>query len=73
MGDIEIWNALYRGFNTMTERCHAIDVMRKYGCMLVTEEWVENHWGWIVWELADTVYLWPGREEGRWMFEAVVE
>ncbi len=77
MGDIENWNAPYWAFGTddgkMQDANYAIEVMRKDGCTLVTEEWVQNHWGWIVWKLANTVCLWPEREGSRWSFEEVLK
>ena len=77
MGDIENWNAQYWAFSTddgkMRDANYATEFMRKDGCTIVTEEWVKNHWGWIVWKLANTVCLWPEREGGRWTFEEALK
>jgi hypothetical protein len=77
VGDIENWNAQYWAFSTddgkMQDANYATEVMRKDGCTLVTAEWVKNHWGWIVWKLANTVCLWPEREGSRWTFEEVLK
>ena len=77
MGDIENWNAQYWAFSTddsnMKDATYAAEVMRKDGCTLVTEGWVKNHWGWIVWKLANTVCVWPELEGGRWTFEEVLK
>lgn len=76
VGDIEIWNAQYWAFSAnegrMQDATYATEAMRKAGCTLATEEWVKNHWGWIVWKLANTVCLWPELEGGRWTFEEVL-
>ena len=77
MGDIENWNAPYWAFSTddgkMQDANYATEVMRRDGCTLATEDWVKNHWGWIVWKLANTVCLWPEREGSRWAFEEVLK
>jgi len=77
VGDIENWNAQYWAFSAddgkMQDANYATEVMRKDGCTLVTEEWLKNHWGWIVWKLANTVCLWPEREGGRWTFGEVLK
>ena len=77
MGGIENWNAQYwassTGDSNMKDATFAAEVMHKDGCTLVTEGWVKNHWGWIMWKLANTVCVWPEREGGWWTFEEVLK
>ncbi|EIM83586.1 uncharacterized protein STEHIDRAFT_62664, partial [Stereum hirsutum FP-91666 SS1] len=46
------------------------------GCSLATKEWVDNHWGLILWKLAGMVCLDPGRERDmdarRWSWDEVM-
>lgn len=46
----------------------AIKKLRKAGCTLVTEDWVKNHWGLILWKQAAMLCLDP-TEARRWSWE----
>lgn len=54
----------------------ALVELQSLGCSLVTKEWVDNHWGLILWKLAGMVCLDPGRERDmdarRWSWDEVM-
>lgn len=47
--------------------------MKKAKCTLVDKAWVENHWGLIIWKLANTVCAWPSTQGERWSFQEVLK
>lgn len=55
----------------------ALDELRSLGCTLATKEWVENHWGMILWKLAGMVCLDPESEDDpdrkRWCWRELMK
>ncbi|KIY73494.1 hypothetical protein CYLTODRAFT_416868 [Cylindrobasidium torrendii FP15055 ss-10] len=53
----------------------AYEQLQADGCTLATKEWVENHWGLILWKLAGMAHIEPEREwyddKKRWGWEEV--
>ncbi|KAI0033970.1 hypothetical protein K488DRAFT_46526, partial [Vararia minispora EC-137] len=53
----------------------AYDALRELGCTLATQEWVDNHWGLILWKLAGMVAFAPDQEmeeDKRWSWGEVM-
>lgn len=55
----------------------ALSELHRQGCNLATKEWVENHWGLILWKLAGLVMLDPEKEVAnnsnkRWCWDEVM-
>ncbi|KAG6817928.1 hypothetical protein H0H87_012396 [Tephrocybe sp. NHM501043] len=53
----------------------AFNSLLEYGCSCATQEWVDNHWGLILWKLAGMVGLDPQREgtaNKRWCWAEVM-
>lgn len=50
----------------------ALRHLREKGCKLVTKEWVDNHWGFILWKLASLVCACPSLFEEKWNYDEVI-
>ena len=79
-------NAIYYAFNP-TVASHgseppptlgseaALNKLHESGCMLASQEWVNNHWRLILWKLAGMACLDPQRElttDKRWSWDEVI-
>ncbi|KAG9028496.1 hypothetical protein FRB95_006397 [Tulasnella sp. JGI-2019a] len=50
----------------------ALTSLREKGCNLATPEWVDNHWGMILWKLASLICAYPNLLKDKWTYHEVV-
>ncbi|KAG8870131.1 hypothetical protein FRC20_000369 [Serendipita sp. 405] len=76
VGDIETWNAIYWAFEEEGRQLGvdaAFTEMQRLGCTLLERAWLENHWSFVIWKLANTVAIWPSTQAERWSFREVLD
>jgi breast cancer 2 susceptibility protein len=52
---------------------NAFNVLRRDGCSLVTQKWVDNHYPLILWKLAGLIQAQPTLFDVRWNWGEVIE
>ncbi|KZO89991.1 hypothetical protein CALVIDRAFT_491058 [Calocera viscosa TUFC12733] len=63
----------YFGPSRTHGRLEARAELRRRGCSLATQEWVDNHWSLILWKLAGLVRAYPMDLTERWSWSHVID